>query len=93
MFVPQVGSFALSEAGSGSDAFALEANAKKDGDYWVLNGEKLWITNSGEAGIWLVFANILPSDSKEPVSVHNIIYIHVIFASLGLIQMCFSSQN
>jgi len=61
-----VGSFALSEAGSGSDAFALEANAKKDGDYWVLNGEKLWITNSGEAGIWLVFANILPSDSKEP---------------------------
>ena len=69
LVVCQVGSFALSEANSGSDAFALETSAKKDGDHWVLNGEKLWITNSAESGVWLVFANILPSDSKEPVNV------------------------
>ena len=65
----QVGSFALSETGSGSDAFALETSATKDGDNWVLNGEKMWITNSAEAGLFLVFANINPVGSDIPVSV------------------------
>ncbi|HZU24883.1 MAG TPA: acyl-CoA dehydrogenase [Bryobacteraceae bacterium] len=52
-----VGAFGLSEAGSGSDAFALATRAKKDGDSFVLSGRKLWITNAGEAGIYLIFAN------------------------------------
>eukprot|EP00160_Parvularia_atlantis_P014287 Unigene3462_Nuclearia_a/m.10595 Unigene3462_Nuclearia_a/g.10595 ORF Unigene3462_Nuclearia_a/g.10595 Unigene3462_Nuclearia_a/m.10595 type:complete len:420 (+) Unigene3462_Nuclearia_a:22-1281(+) len=52
-----VGCFCLSEASSGSDAFAMKASARLDGSHWVLNGTKLWITNSGEADIFLVFAN------------------------------------
>jgi butyryl-CoA dehydrogenase/short/branched chain acyl-CoA dehydrogenase len=55
-----VGSYALSEAGSGSDAFALQTRARKDGDSWVLNGRKLWITNAAEAGLYLIFANANP---------------------------------
>jgi alkylation response protein AidB-like acyl-CoA dehydrogenase len=53
-----VGSYALSEAGSGSDAFALACQAEKRGDHWVLNGRKLWITNAAEAKVYLVFANV-----------------------------------
>jgi len=53
----KVASYALSEAGSGSDAFALATTAAKKGDKWVLNGEKLWITNGLEAELFLVFAN------------------------------------
>ena len=53
-----VGAYALSEAGSGSDAFALQTRARRDGDDWVLDGRKLWITNGGEAGVFIVFANI-----------------------------------
>jgi len=55
-----VGSYALSEAGSGSDAFALQTRAFDDGDAWRLEGRKLWITNGGEAGIYIVFANVEP---------------------------------
>ncbi len=54
----KVGSYALSEAESGSDAFALKTRAEKKGDRWVLNGGKLWITNGLEAEIFLVFANV-----------------------------------
>jgi alkylation response protein AidB-like acyl-CoA dehydrogenase len=53
-----VGAYALSEAGSGSDAFSLETQAREDGDYYVLNGRKLWITNAKEAGIFIVFATV-----------------------------------
>src|SRR6185503_19434011 len=52
-----VGAYALSEAGSGSDAFALATKAVDGGDHWVLNGQKLWITNAAEAGVFIVFAN------------------------------------
>ena len=52
-----LGAFALSEAGSGSDAFALAARAEQKGDHWELTGQKLWITNGAEAGFFLVFAN------------------------------------
>jgi len=52
-----LGSFCLSEWGSGSDAFALKTKAEKIGDHWVLNGTKAWITNSAEAGIFIVMAN------------------------------------
>ncbi|HKT12892.1 MAG TPA: acyl-CoA dehydrogenase [Terriglobia bacterium] len=53
-----IGSYALSEAGSGSDAFALETRAAEDGDSYVLNGRKLWITNAREAGIFIIFATL-----------------------------------
>ena len=55
-----IGAYALSEAGSGSDAFALAARAtEKDGE-WSITGRKLWITNGNEADIFLVFANVNP---------------------------------
>jgi alkylation response protein AidB-like acyl-CoA dehydrogenase len=53
-----VGAYALSEAKSGSDAFALETRAAEDADDYVLNGRKLWITNAKEAGLFIVFATI-----------------------------------
>jgi len=56
--VLQLGSFCLSEPASGSDAFALQTRAKKDGDQWIINGSKMWITNSYEAEVFLVFANV-----------------------------------
>lgn len=55
-----VGAYALSEAGSGSDAFAMAARAVLDGDHYVINGRKLWITNANEAGVFIVFANAKP---------------------------------
>src|SRR5437773_3972707 len=54
-------SYALSEAGSGSDAFALATRAVDDGDRFLLTGRKLWITNAAEAGLFLLFANANPS--------------------------------
>src|SRR5687768_10532655 len=56
-----VGAYALSESGSGSDAFSLATKAEKRGDRWVLKGQKLWITNGAEAGVFVVFANADPS--------------------------------
>jgi alkylation response protein AidB-like acyl-CoA dehydrogenase len=53
-----VGAYALSEAGSGSDAFALETRATEDGDDYLLNGRKLWITNAKEAGLFITFATL-----------------------------------
>jgi alkylation response protein AidB-like acyl-CoA dehydrogenase len=55
-----VGSYCLSESGSGSDAFALACRAEDRGDHWALNGHKLWITNGSESGIFIVFANVNP---------------------------------
>ena len=55
-----VGAYALSEAGSGSDAFALTTKAVADGDHYVINGRKLWITNGNEADVFVVFATINP---------------------------------
>lgn len=54
----RVGAYALSEAGSGSDAFALKTKAVEKGDYWEITGQKLWITNGNEADIFIVFATI-----------------------------------
>ncbi|MEM1350282.1 MAG: acyl-CoA dehydrogenase family protein, partial [Myxococcota bacterium] len=53
-----VASYALSEPGAGSDAFALRTTAKDCGDHYKLNGNKLWITNGGEAGVFIVFATV-----------------------------------
>jgi alkylation response protein AidB-like acyl-CoA dehydrogenase len=55
-----VGAYALSEAGSGSDAFALTTRAREDGDAFVLSGRKLWITNGNEADAFIVFATVNP---------------------------------
>lgn len=56
----KVGAYALSEAGSGSDAFALDTRAVAQGDHFVINGRKLWITNGKEAEIFVLFANANP---------------------------------
>jgi len=56
-----VGAYALSEAGSGSDAFALQTRAEDKGGDYVLNGRKLWITNGKEAGIFVLFATVDPA--------------------------------
>src|SRR5262245_2182610 len=55
-----VGAYALSEAGSGSDAFALTTRAREDGDSYIINGRKLWITNGNEANLFIVFATVNP---------------------------------
>src|SRR5438552_11760252 len=55
-----VASYALSEAGSGSDAFALATRAVEDGNRFLLTGRKLWISNAAEAGLYLLFANANP---------------------------------
>lgn len=56
-----VGAYALSEAGSGSDAFALACRAERDGEEWVLEGQKLWITNAAEASLFIIFATVDPA--------------------------------
>jgi alkylation response protein AidB-like acyl-CoA dehydrogenase len=63
-----VGSYALSEAGSGSDAFAMATQAKECGDDFVLDGRKLWITNAAESGIFVVFANANPADGYKGIT-------------------------
>src|SRR5881275_1707835 len=55
------GAYALSEAGSGSDAFALQTRAELKGSDYILNGRKLWITNAKEAGIFILFATVDPA--------------------------------
>jgi alkylation response protein AidB-like acyl-CoA dehydrogenase len=55
-----VGAYALSESGSGSDAFAMGTRATERGDGFILNGRKLWITNGGEADLFIIFANVNP---------------------------------
>ncbi|MGH9388557.1 MAG: acyl-CoA dehydrogenase family protein, partial [Vicinamibacteria bacterium] len=63
-----VAAYCLSEAASGSDAFALQARAEARGDRYVLNGRKLWITNAAEAGMFLVFANADPSKGYKGIT-------------------------
>lgn len=72
-FLPQlaaekVGAYCLSEAGTGSDAFALQCSAREDGGAYILNGAKLWITNANEAEIFLVFANINPEAGYKGIT-------------------------
>jgi alkylation response protein AidB-like acyl-CoA dehydrogenase len=63
-----VGAYALSEAGSGSDAFALKARAIDKGDHYELNGQKLWITNGNEAEIFILFATIDPDAGYKGIT-------------------------
>ena len=64
----KVSAYALSEAASGSDAFALKTRAVAKGDHYVLSGSKLWITNGAEAGIFLVFANANPEAGYKGIT-------------------------
>lgn len=61
LFPCQLGSFCLSEAGSGSDAFSLKTRAEKKGDYYIINGSKMWISLAEDAGVFFVMANTDPS--------------------------------
>jgi len=61
-------SYALSEAGSGSDAFALSCRAVDKGDFWELTGRKLWITNAAEAGLFIVFATVNPEAGYKGIT-------------------------
>ena len=63
-----VGAYALSEPGSGSDAFGMATRAEQRGDTWVLTGRKMWITNGAEAGIYVVFANTNPSAGYKGIT-------------------------
>jgi short/branched chain acyl-CoA dehydrogenase len=63
-----VGAYALSEAGSGSDAFALACRAEDKGDHWELNGQKLWITNAAEAELFIVLANADPAKGYKGIT-------------------------
>src|SRR5437667_2165708 len=63
-----VGAYALSEAGSGSDAFALQTRAELKGSDYVLNGRKLWITNSKEADLFVLFATLDPAAGYKGIT-------------------------
>ncbi len=63
-----VGAYALSEAGSGSDAFALQTRAQKCGGEYVLTGRKLWITNAREAGLFIIFATVDSSAGHKGIT-------------------------
>ena len=63
-----VGAYALSEPGSGSDAFGLQSRAVRRGDDWILDGRKMWITNGAEAGIYVVFANADPAAGHRGIT-------------------------
>jgi alkylation response protein AidB-like acyl-CoA dehydrogenase len=68
MVSEQVGAYALSEAGSGSDAFALQTRAGLQGSDYILNGRKLWITNGKEAGLFVLFATLDPSAGYKGIT-------------------------
>ncbi|HET6648614.1 MAG TPA: acyl-CoA dehydrogenase family protein [Candidatus Limnocylindria bacterium] len=64
----ELGAFALTEPGAGSDAAALSLSARRDGDAYVLNGTKIWITNAGEAARYVVFATVDRSRGKDGIT-------------------------
>lgn len=64
----KVGAYALSEPGSGSDAFGLTTRAQQSGESWVLHGRKMWITNGAEADVFVVFANADPAAGHRGIT-------------------------
>src|SRR5271169_4988983 len=68
MATETAGAYALSEAGSGSDAFALQTRAALKGSEYVLNGRKLWITNAKEAGLFVLFATVDPAAGYKGIT-------------------------
>lgn len=81
LFVLQVGSFCLSEAESGSDAFSLKTKAEKQSDFYIINGSKMWISNAEHAGVFLVMAN------AEPAAVRTHTHTHTRRAVIGLLWL------
>jgi alkylation response protein AidB-like acyl-CoA dehydrogenase len=63
-----VGAYALSEAGSGSDAFGMATRAEQQDDHWLLTGRKMWITNGAEAELYVVFANANPAAGYKGIT-------------------------
>lgn len=63
-----IGGYSLSESGSGSDAFALKTQARLDGDTYVLNGHKMWVTNGDDAGLYMLFANADPDKGYKGIT-------------------------
>jgi len=66
----------LTEPNSGSDAFSLKTEAKKDGSDYVINGTKMWISNSDIAGVFLVFANANPSAVSKSHKINDVYEEH-----------------
>ncbi|MBN2366546.1 MAG: acyl-CoA dehydrogenase [Calditrichaeota bacterium] len=64
----KLGAYSLSEAGSGSDAFALRARAEQKEDYFILNGQKMWTTNGAEADLFIVFATVDPAAGYKGIT-------------------------
>jgi alkylation response protein AidB-like acyl-CoA dehydrogenase len=64
----RLGAYALSEPGSGSDAFGLATRAEREGDRWLLSGRKMWITNGAEAEVFVVFANANPAAGYKGIT-------------------------
>ncbi|XP_060237217.1 short/branched chain specific acyl-CoA dehydrogenase, mitochondrial [Meriones unguiculatus] len=64
----KLGSFCLSEAGAGSDCFALKTRAEKKGNYYIINGSKMWISNAEHAELFLVFANVDPTSGYKGIT-------------------------
>ncbi|XP_051001401.1 short/branched chain specific acyl-CoA dehydrogenase, mitochondrial [Acomys russatus] len=64
----KLGSFCLSESGAGSDSFALKTRADKNGNYYIINGSKMWISNAEHAELFLVFANVDPSSGYKGIT-------------------------
>uniref|UniRef100_A0A8C2URF5 Short/branched chain specific acyl-CoA dehydrogenase, mitochondrial n=1 Tax=Chinchilla lanigera TaxID=34839 RepID=A0A8C2URF5_CHILA len=68
LITEDLGSFCLSEAGAGSDSFALKTRADKKGNYYVINGSKMWISSAGHAELFLVFANVDPTAGYKGIT-------------------------
>ena len=92
----KVGSFCLSEVGSGCDAFALKAKAEKKGDFYVINGSKMWITNAEHAGVFFVFANAAPEKVENVICMSTVNQRLVLFkgqcGGFYNLMACFSSE-
>lgn len=88
---PQVGCYCLSEPSCGSDAFALKTKADKQGEHYVLNGEKCWITNAEHAGLFLVMANTdFSKVSTQFASLVCSFMLFVLFSGLqGYYYICY----
>ena len=82
----QAGSFCLTESGAGSDAFALKTQAKKDGNDYVINGTKMWISNSDIAGVFIVFANANPAAVSSERKI--ITSLHIYTTSMKIRAQC-----
>ena len=78
----QIGGFCLTEPGSGSDAGAMKTSARRDGDFWVLDGEKAWITNAKVAKWFVVFAKTDPAAAKRGISAF-VVPGHAVGLSIG----------